>query len=54
MPEPEDDPLTPSAISLTQQGYDALIAALDAPPAVIPELLEVLRRRPRWETPEQK
>ena len=34
---------------MSEQGFEAFLRALAAPPAPVPELVEVLRRRAPWE-----
>jgi uncharacterized protein (DUF1778 family) len=36
-------------IRMSPEGFDAFVAALDAPPKVVPELLEILKRKSPWD-----
>lgn len=36
-------------IRMSTGGFDAFVAALDAPPQVVPELLEILKRKSPWD-----
>jgi uncharacterized protein (DUF1778 family) len=39
-------------IRMSPEGFDAFMAAINAPATPVPEMVEVLKRRPPWETDE--
>lgn len=41
-------------LRMSPDGFEAFVAALSGPPAPVPEMVEVLRRRAPWELSEGK
>jgi uncharacterized protein (DUF1778 family) len=44
----EDALMETRPIRMSAEGFAAFIAALDAPPAPVPEMVDLLRRSPPW------
>lgn len=45
----EDVVMETAPIRMSAEGFDAFMAAVSAPPTVVSEMLEVLRRPAPWE-----